>query len=153
MASSFAGFDISVLGDKKVAKKLTGLPPKVQKKIMPKAMRASMKPVLQKARADAPKRTGIHRRKIKLRKAKMKAKDGLAFQVKFGVRSELGIPADAKGYYPAALEYGWVDRGGNRHAARPHIRPALENNRQRVLRKMRVEIGRGVETAVKAGGA
>jgi hypothetical protein len=47
-----------------------------------------------------------------------------------GTRLELGIPIDAKGYYPAVIEYGT-----SKQAAKPFMRVALAQLRTHVIKK------------------
>lgn len=152
MARKAVGFDIRVLGDKRLQKKLNALEPKVQRKLLGKAMRAAMKPVLSQARQNAPHGSSLLGRKIRLRKAKVKSKHGQAFLVRTPTRAEAGIPKHWTGYWPAAWEYGFTHKGGKVFPAMPYMRPALEGNRSRILRKMRVELARFVRGHMKGGG-
>lgn len=136
------GFDISVLGDKALQKKLDSLGKQAGGKMLQSAMREAMKPVLDAARAAAPRDTGNLARKIKLSSVRLRGK-GKGIAVKTPTRAQLGIPKDAKGYYPAHQEYGT-----RRNPARPYMRPALLNNRARVLEALRAGLWKRLEPEV-----
>ncbi len=94
---------IEVMGDKRILKKFAQLTTKAaQRRVINKAARPAAKPILESARANAPVETGALRRSIKIRT--FKTRPGMS--VAPGTREELGIPAEAKHYYPAAVEYG-----------------------------------------------
>jgi len=59
-----------------------------------------------------------------------------------GGRTELGIPADAKGYYPAAIEYG-----SRNQAAKPFMRKALSDLKESVLKNTGKFIAAGIKKA------
>lgn len=119
--------DVSQLGDKRVSAKLARLDIKVQKKIVRQALRKAAAPILATAKARVAVDTGALRDGLTIRAVKAK-KGVFGIQVATPRRAELGIPADAKGFYPAVLEYGSVD-----HPPKPYLRPALEQNRDRAL--------------------
>jgi len=103
-------FDISMLGDKELEKKLGRLEDKVQTKIMRGAMRKTMTVIKKRVVAAVPVATGklkaaMKAQKIKSSKRSRKNKN-IRISLPFPTRAELGIPADAKHYYPAAVEYG-----------------------------------------------
>ena len=59
-------------------------------------------------------------------------------------RSELGISENAKGYYPAVLEYG-----SKNNPAYPYLRPALAEKAASVIKDASQAIASGVEREAK----
>ncbi|MFQ5626654.1 MAG: HK97-gp10 family putative phage morphogenesis protein, partial [Methyloligellaceae bacterium] len=117
--------DISILGDKELQRMLNDKLPKDAKKAMRKGLRAGARPVLKQAKDTAPKRTGALRRGIKLRALK-RSRKSIGVTVSLPTRESLGIPAGAKYYYPAALEFG------TKHIpAKRFLRAALYDNEKR----------------------
>lgn len=123
-------FDISVTGGEALAKKFKLLDIKMQKLLLRKALPAAAEPIAVAASAKAPVDTGALSASIHVTKPKA-TRGGLKVTIATGTREELGIPADATGFYPMAQETGWVDKGGNQHAAQPFLRPALHENEDR----------------------
>lgn len=128
------GFDISILGDKELVKRLRKLEFKTERKYVKKAMRESMRNVLRRSKAMAPVRTGALRKGIKLRAGKTRY--GVhRMVVRTGTRKEMGLPeydpdgsAAARFYYPAHIELG---TGKTR--AIPFLRKPLESSRAVVV--------------------
>lgn len=119
--------DISGLGDKRISAKLGALDLKVQKKIVRKALRKAARPILAEARARVAVDTGKLRDGLSIKA--VRARRGVfGVQVVTPRRVDLGIPADAKGFYPAVLEYG-----SENHPPRPYLRPALDANREKAV--------------------
>lgn len=55
---------------------------------------------------------------------------GGGWRISTPTRKELGIDASAKGYYPAAMEYGFDPRGGGEHWDGDHsMKEAMDENR------------------------
>jgi len=137
------GIDISGLGDARLQARLKRLDAKVQKKVVRKALRAGAKMVLAAARALVSADTGALRAGLKPRA--LKARRGtFGVQVMTPTREQLGIPADASGYYPAVLEYG-----AEGHPARPFLRPALDQARSTATSAIREAIVQGIDEAAK----
>jgi len=132
-----AAFDITLLGDKKLNKAFGALAVIDQRKVMRKSQRAAFKPVLKSAKANAPVRTGKLKKSLKLRALKRSRNRSGVF-VRTGTRSELGIPENAKYYYPAHVELGHSDV-----APVPFLRNAFDSNKDRVWRKFHVMLWRG----------
>ena len=144
---------IQLDGDKELERALRALVGKDARSAMKQGMRDAMRSiVLPAARRNAAARFG-HRSSVAVVRNKkgksisvhlkdtlkvkpVKARRGaFGYGVRTGTRQELGIPADAKGFYPIALEYGWVTARGGRHIPpRPYMRPALWDNKQRIMR-------------------
>ena len=137
--SSFVS--ISVLGDKKLQKKLKQLDIKLQKKIVRNAINRAILPVRNKAKALAPVDSGLLKRSIK---RKTGVKKGIArARIITGTRFDLNIPFDAKGYYPAAIEYGTQDQ-----PARSFMRAAITALRSHVLKKTGDYIDAGIKKSI-----
>lgn len=108
-------------------------------------------PVVRKENTKRKRSVSVHLADtIKVRAVKSKKRSVLGIAVSAGTRKELGL-SDEDGYYPFALEYGWVMRrkkGGpvvKTIPARPFMRPALWNNREKVLR----DFGRMVDYGIR----
>lgn len=154
MASNF--IDISVFGDKALQRRLQRVATTTQRKIVRQALRASakrIKPyVLQNIQSKLGQRTGAYYKAWK--RAKIRSGATRRGMIRLGIamptREEFGIAPGDKYFYPAALEYG--QKRGNRHVpARPHIRPAVDNNKGREFRQISRDIGRGITKAWRAG--
>lgn len=109
---------------------------KLAKKAMRKAMRKGGNLIRKAAIANAPVDSGDLRAHIALR---LKVKPG-AFYVRIGVRGG-AKKNDGTPYYWRMVEFGTV-----KQAARPFMRPALDNNAHEVLqtivRTLRDEVAR-----------
>jgi len=99
--------EFRLIGDKELNRALHQMPLTAQGKVVRASMRKSMARVKQAVAAATPVDTG--RLKTAIAKAKTKSV-GKRGTIRIGfvmpTRDELGIPADAKGYYPVVLEYG-----------------------------------------------
>jgi len=146
---------IRVEGVDKIIAKMESLPPKLKKKAIRPAMRNGGKKVLKRAKELVPFDADGHqlpdgehlRKTLKLRVAKPKRKGDLSFKVVTGTRKELGIPADEKGYYPFALEYGSVLAW----QPMPFMRPAYQQTEQPVIDGVRYEIAQGLSSILQGG--
>jgi HK97 gp10 family phage protein len=133
--------DISVVGNRELQRKLRRLEVKLQKKIVRNAINRAILPVRDKAKSLAPVDSGILKSKIK---RKTKVKNGVArARIVTGTRMELGIPVDAKGYYPAAIEFGTQHQ-----PARSFMRAAITALRVHVLQKTGDYIDEGIRRAL-----
>jgi len=131
--SARKSFDISILGDRQLQKKLSSLRKIVQKPIVRDAMKDAMKPVEDMARRNAPVKTGRLQKSIKV--VSYTAKRGIiGAAVRSGTRRQLRIDPSDPYYYPAALEYGAPSRG---IPARSFMRSALFAQKNRVLQRFR----------------
>ena len=120
--------DIGMVGDKELQRALNRISRDTQEKFVQQSLRKGAKPILASAITGVPVRTGRLKTSLKIRTRKRKRKGILGVQVQTGTRAELGIAADAPGYYPIAVEYG------TKHmAADPYLRPALDTNRDKAL--------------------
>ena len=131
------GINISMLGDKVLARKLKSLAPKLQKKIVRNAMRKAIKPVAAQAKANAPVLSGTLQLSLRVAARKFKSR------TKFGIQ----VATDKLGgdiYYAAFNELGT-----KKQPARPFMRPALHGNRERSTGILKREIASGIVRAGK----
>jgi HK97 gp10 family phage protein len=135
--------DISVVGDRELQRKLRRLEVKLQKKIVRNAINRAILPVRDKAKSLVPVDSGLLKRSIK---RKTGVKKGIArARIVTGTRIQLGIPVDAKGYYPAAIEYGVPSQG---KSANSFMRAAISALRTHVLQKTGDYIDEGIRRAL-----
>lgn len=145
-----AVFDIKLFGDKELARALGRLADVLQKKIVKKAFRSSLERVKNKVLLNmsggaVEERTGAMVNAFERINPRVRVeKDGsLVVSMKLPTRAQIGIEADAKGYYPAALEYG-VKRGPHQFAAKRMIRDAVNRVQEQELRRIGTAIGNGI---------
>lgn len=144
---------IKVVGVDRLVSMFDSLPAKLQKKVIRPVLRNGGKKVLKRAKALVPKDADGHqlpggkhlRNTLRLRVTKSRSKHEISMKVATGTRKELGIPADQKGYYPSALEYGGLD-----WFPIPYMRPAYMQTKDEVVKTSRYEIARGIESIVRA---
>jgi|TARA_R110000851_G_scaffold36997_1_gene95880 HK97 gp10 family phage protein len=120
--------DISVIGDKKLQQKLKRLALGTQKKIVRNAINRAILPVREKAKALVPFDTGLLEQSIKRKTSSRKGK--ASARIRTGTRAELGIPWDAKFYYPASVEFGTKSQ-----PAYSYMRAAITALRSQVIEK------------------
>jgi len=121
---------IDLVGEKELQnmlKKIGGAP---TKRVLKKAIRKVGNNILADLRTSTPKDRGRLRKSWKLRVLKFKKKYMVGLGFKLPTRAELGIPGDAKGYYPTALEYGYTDKSGTTHPPLSFIRGSTDRNQQ-----------------------
>jgi len=141
--------DISVLGNAELERALGGIVAKTQKTIVRGALRKEAKRVKTRvagniARLGLVKTGAMMKGYANAKIASAGSKNFIRLGLVNPTRAELGIPADAKGYYPMALEYGKHGVG-----ATPFIRPAVDNNKSQSFNDIGNDIGKGIERAVK----
>ena len=122
--------DISMIGSKKLQRKLEKLDIALQKKIVRQSINRAMLPVRERAKQYVPIDTGNLRDSIKRISRTRRGK--AAARIITGGRAELGIPAESRGYYPAVIEYG------TRSPARPaksFMRRAMTELKESTLKK------------------
>ncbi|MBT8046401.1 MAG: HK97 gp10 family phage protein [Pontiella sp.] len=135
--------DIRFLGDKDLQRKLKRLEIKTQRAIVRPSMKKSMVQVKDKAQELAPVKTGKLRDSIK--QGRQRTRRGITrASVVTGTRQELGIAPDARGFYPAAHEYG-----SKNQPARSYLRRALSELKGQVLGQLADLIGKGIEREAK----
>lgn len=96
--------DISIIGNKKLQSRIKRLDFAIQKKIVRQSINRAMLPVRDRAKQYVPVDTGRLRDSIKRVSRTRRGKSSA--RVVTGTKQQLGIPSSAKGYYPAAIEYG-----------------------------------------------
>ena len=146
-----SGIDISMVGDKDLEKKFRRLEDKVQKRIVRKALRAAAKRikgrVVAKVSGDpVGVQTGRYRQAIQSTKvvAAKRSPGMISLGLPMPFREALGISPKDRHYFPAALEYG-----SDNASARPHFRPAVDENRAEEFRQIGRDIGTGIEREAK----
>ena len=99
-------FDLKVKGARKLNAKLNRMQKGAARKAVRPAMHEALAPVVSAAKDYAP--TGDSGRLKKFIKSFVKnsRRSGINGYIVTGTRKQLRIPADAKYYYPAAIEYG-----------------------------------------------
>jgi len=139
--------DISVLGNAELERALGRIMDKTQKTIVRGSLRKEAKRMRGRVAANIT-RLGLIKTGNMLKgyaNAKI-ANSGRKNFIRLGLvdptRAELGIPANAKGYYPYALEYGKHGVG-----ATPFIRPAIDNHKTQSFAAIGSDIGKGIERA------
>jgi len=142
-----------IVGDKKLQRILDKLPGVVQRKLVRKALRAGAKMVLASAKSKVPVDEGALKKGLKV-KAMKRRKNRMGIVVEHPTRERLAaLQKDKKkaeriltekGYYPAAVEYG-----APHMAARPHLRPALNENRAPVVATFRQELAQNLAAEAK----
>ena len=138
--------DISMVGEKELQKKLSKHDLKQQKKIVRSSEAKAMLPVRNKANALCPTDTGKLKSTIK---RKNKTRRGISrSKIVTGKRSELGIPPGTKGYYPAAIEYGYTMKNGKFIPAKSFMRQALSDLKGDVLKNVGRFISIGIKKAL-----
>lgn len=137
MAKPFVS--LSLIGDKKLIRKLNSLEPRDVKRALKQGMVAALEPVKARAQYLAPVKSGRLRRSIKI--VQYSGRHYVGGAVKTGTRKQLRIPANAEHYYPAAHEYGTQDM-----RARPFMRKALADKKKEALRRIENDIRRALES-------
>ncbi len=131
------GFNITMLGDKKLAKDLKRLEIKMQKRIVKKAINRGAIMLRNAVRAAAPVGKTGNLKKYIHKITFSSARSGLlGARVQPGKREQMGIAASDPYYYPAIVEYKF----------KSYLRATLDTLRNTILEKVRQEIKRGVES-------
>ncbi len=131
-------FDLTVLGDKKLQRKLNKLEKKLGSKVMRSSLKTAMEPVRDLAKRRAPVDTGLMQRSIRI--GTKSNRNGVSAMVRTGTRKQLKIPEDDKYYYPAAIEYG-----SRLQPARSFLRASLGRLKGTVLKITGREIAKHLE--------
>ena len=138
--------EIGLLGDKNLENMLRQLPNRGQKTAVNKALRASAKRLRPKLAAATPVDQGRLKKameKAKIRAIKRRNQTGVG--IALPMRAELGIPADAKGYYPTAIEYGFYSvRAGRMIPAQRFIRNTVDTERPTEIPAIGRDLGRAI---------
>lgn len=118
--------DIRWTGDKELAAAFGSLPGAVQNRLFKGGMVEAAQPVLQRARALAPRKSG--RLAQGLRAKGFRRRGYIGARVVAPSRAYLKIAKGAKGYYPIHQELG--SKRNRKHA---YLKPAAEQMRTQVL--------------------
>lgn len=139
--------DISITGDKELQKKLARLDFALQRTIVRQSARLAMKPVKDRAQSLVPVDSGQLKQSIKVMS---KTRRGISrISVVTGTRPELGIDPDQKGYYPAALEFGYKALNGRFIAPKSFLRKALSDLQESVKNDLGQKINAKILRKVK----
>jgi HK97 gp10 family phage protein len=135
--------DISILGDKKLQKKLNKLIDKDAKKIVVQSVRTGANIVKERAQSLAPQgKTGRLKSGLRLRTSTRRNRLAVFIQTK--KRSHFNIAANSKFFYPAIVEFG---APRSNIPANSYLRRAMEERRERALtvirRNIKVKLLRG----------
>lgn len=141
---------VIISGDKRLQSLLGGLEEKVQKKLVRHALRESAKIVRDAAKVLVPVDTGELRDSLKVQ-AMPRKKNKIGIQV---VASDETLNKGLKqakksgAAFSGTVFYGaFVELGTSKMQARPFLRPALDQNRQRCLNVFADDIRDSVEEA------
>jgi len=138
--------DIRAFGNKELEKKLGNVVDKTQKKIVRAALRKESTRVKKRIVANIVRLdlidSGMLLNGYKSAKTKS-ASSGKNF-IRLGVenptREALGIAPDDPAYYPYAVEFGHVGA-----EAKPFIRPAIDEHKEKSFKDIGDDIGKGIE--------
>lgn len=126
---------ITVFGIKEIDKALASIEPKLQRKVIRKAMRSGMKDIQADIVSRFPKDTGETAKTIKVRAGK-------------GKRGEIVIDVKSQddNFIPKFLEFGTVNEDGSvRMPARPSFRPAFDEGGEAARLKTQKQILEGIK--------
>lgn len=139
---------IKITGARSLAQALERLPQELAKNAETTALREGMKPVLAKARASAPTRTGQLKKSLGLtvRKGKRGANAG-QFTARVGPRGGFAVTKDGKRIDPVKYAH-LVELGTSRMPAKPFIRPAVESSEEAMMAGMAAGYEKGISKAV-----
>lgn len=147
MAAAAVQFDVK--GIRELRKKFRTIKEQAQKRKIRAAVNRGAKIALEASKEAVPVLTGNLRRSLKVKSLRIK-KDGIiASKVIPGTREELGIPRDAKYYYPAAIEYGRRKPGGGRVPAKSFLREPLFRKKDEIVDAVRKHLVRMVNSFAK----
>lgn len=137
--------DVSVLGDRDLQvqfDRLEGMGRRTT--IISQSAKKAMNPVLASIRARVPVDTGLLKKSFKAASVKAmrgrKARGNVGARILMPTQDMVQIPARAKGYYPAAQEFGFRVRGGGHVDGKRFMRDSLYGNRTQVHAIMRREM-------------
>ena len=140
---------LKVLGLRELHEQLEQLGAELAAKVLARAARKAFLPVLTAAQALAPVDTGLLRDHIRIRVVRPESGDSV---VTVGLRVAAAPGAKKHGRKTASPHWRWhfVELGTSEMAARPFLRPALDQNAQAVVDLLREELARGIKRALKA---
>lgn len=144
-------------GLKGLEEELVALGAKEGQKVLRAAARKAFAPVLEEARAKAPRDTGLLAENIVIVTQAPKEGDGV---VNVGLRirksketriSKHGTSKDGTQRMATSPHWRWhfVEGGTSKTAARPFLRPALDNNADKVVSNLRGELRKAIDRVLK----
>ena len=135
---------VELKGLSEIEQKLKGLPIKVRKGMMRKALRAGGKIILAAAKQESPVSTGLLRSQIKLRVHKNK-RGFMSIRVGTGSKGNSG-PA----FYSSFQELGYKHRGGNQVPANPFLKRASDKSKDQAGEATTASLKEQIESSVRA---
>jgi HK97 gp10 family phage protein len=144
---------VEVKGLGKLLDQLNKLQAELAAKVLAQAGRKAFKPVLDAAKAMAPKDSGDLADSLKLSVVKPTSENGvLKVGIKIGVgrgSKQAKIAAAAFGEaqskaLPPARRWHFIELGTSKQAAHPYLRPALEHNSGEVLELLKGELQKAI---------
>lgn len=144
-------------GLKGLEEELVALGANEGQKVLRSAARKAFAPVLEAAKATAPVDSGLLRDNIVIVTQAPKEGDGV---VRVGLRvkksketrlSKHGASKDGTQRMATSPHWRWhlVEGGTSTQAARPFLRPALDNNAEKVVAELRGELRKAIDRALK----
>jgi HK97 gp10 family phage protein len=151
---------IKAWGGEELSKQFERLTWQMQREVLLPALKQGAYLVLAKARELVPVKTGALRRSLKVVRGKYRGRN-FGYTVKTGTREELGIPREARYYYPSVVEYGGLVgarastlwgaivkkvtgmRGARYIPAHPFLRPAKAMCEERVTQILKQAVAEG----------
>lgn len=141
-------------------RKLKALPRTVARRVITKAARTAMKPVMKAARDNAPTKTGAMRKAIKLYALKKNRRGNIGIMVALGSKKKW-YAGDT--FYGAFQEFGWkvgarsgVSKTGTdtrkEIEGKHFVERAYQTHGERALRTFMTEVPREIEKAMAIGG-
>lgn len=144
-------------GLKDLHEELVALGSAQAQKTLRQAARKALKPVLEAARAGAPEDTGLTRDNIAI--ATQAGKHGTRVVVagllirrskesRQSKYNKTGKPRPVE-YQSPHWRWYFIENGTSKKAARPFLRPALDNNAERVVVDLRGELRKAIDRVLK----
>jgi HK97 gp10 family phage protein len=148
---------VTIRGTEALVKQLEKLKAELAVKVLAQAGRKAFQPVLEAAKAMAPRDSGALADSIKIKVEKPSSGDTvLRVGLKIGasrLAKQARVAAAAFGEaqskeLPPARRWHFVELGTSKMAAHPFLRPALEQNADEVVRMLTVELQKSIRKAV-----
>lgn len=140
---------IQVHGLKELQKQLKKLGNKDGRQALARACRKAFKPVLDTAKALAPRHRGILADSLKISVLQPKGQDAaVVVGIKIGAPKGIGTKE-----LPPARRWHFVELGTVKMSAHPFLRPALDQNADRVVELLKAEIRNSIDRTMKKRGA
>ncbi len=127
-----------IKGLKELSKALKAFPENIQNNILNSAIRAGIVTIQKEAKKNVPKREGILKKAIVIKKRRPKNKNMIKYQL--GIRQ--GSKDDA--YYGHIVEFG-----SSKMEAKPFMRPALESKADEVINEVRKKMQQRLDKEIE----